>query len=73
MFTKGWKFDMFNVDGQLNKQLAAIAIIFGTLYFSLVSVAYKDHMCFSLIVIAYSLICLFSFFNVSYVRDFDVL
>ena len=74
MFSKGWKFDLFNVTGQLNKQLAAIAIIFSLVYFSLVSLAYKDyHMCLSIIINVYSFICLFSFLNVTYVRDFDCL
>lgn len=74
MFSKGWKFDLFNVTGQLNKQLAAVAIIFSLVYFSLVSLAYKDyHMCLSIIINVYSFICLFSFLNVTYVRDFDCL
>lgn len=30
-------------------------------------------MTFSVIVLTYSLICLYSFFNVSYVRDFDAI
>jgi hypothetical protein len=31
LFTKGWKFDLFNQHGFINKQIAAIAVIFALL------------------------------------------
>jgi len=42
------------------------------MYFSLVGVVTKQGN-LSIIVLSYSLICLFAFFNVTYVRDFDAL
>jgi len=72
MFTSGWKFNLFNITGQLNKQLCAVGTIFGLMYFSLLSIAQSEfHLSFSIIVLSYSLICLFSFMNLTYVRDFD--
>jgi len=72
MFTKGWKFDMFNVQGQINKQLCSVATIFAMVFFSLAGIVQSsDHRSFAIIVLAYSLICLFSFLNLTYVRDFD--
>ena len=32
---RGWKFDLFNTRGQLKKQLAAVCVIFGQMFFSL--------------------------------------
>jgi hypothetical protein len=54
------------------KQISAIAVIFCLINFSLIGVVAKQGT-LSIIVLAYSLICLFSFFNVTYVRDFDAL
>jgi len=65
---------MFNVTGQLNKQLCAVAVIFAQAYFATMSLLYSNgHLCFSIIALSYSLICLFSFLNLTYVRDFDAL
>jgi hypothetical protein len=38
VFTKGWKFDLFNEKSKVFKQIAAISVIFCQLYFSLVGV-----------------------------------
>ena len=71
---RGWKFDLFNTRGQLKKQLAAVGVIFSSLFFSLCGmVDDRGQSSYSLIVLVYSLICLFSMLNVSYVRDFDAL
>lgn len=43
IFTKGWKFDMFNVRGQLSKQIAASAVIFAQLYFSIIGCIVSQH------------------------------
>lgn len=72
VFTKGWKFNLFNEQLKVFKQISAISVIFCMLYFSLVRVVTKQEN-LSIIVLVYSLICLFSFFNVTYVRDFDAL
>ena len=34
---------------------------------------FDAHLCFSIIVLSYSVICLFSFLNIIYVRDFDAI
>lgn len=74
MFAKGWKFNMFNDIKQTNKAIAAVAVIFAQLFFALASVqVQQEHRSLSLVVLTYSAICLFSFFNVTYVRDFDAL
>lgn len=72
---KGWKFDMFNgTQSQFNKAMMAAGIVFMQLFFSLGGIVRQDeHQCFSIVVFTYSLICLFSFINFSYVRDFDAL
>lgn len=71
---RGWKFNLFNIRGQLKKQLAAVAVIFSQLYFALCGLAGDSaHGSLSMIVMVYSLICLFSMLNLSYVRDFDAL
>ena len=72
VFTKGWKFNLFNEQLKVFKQISAITVIFCMLYFSLVGTITKQGN-LSIIVLVYSLICLFSFFNVTYVRDFDAL
>lgn len=71
LFNKGWKFNMFNVKGQLQKQLSAVTVIFAMLQFALVGVATESS--FAMLVCTYSLICLLSFLNISYVRDFDAI
>jgi len=73
MFNNGWKFDLFNSKGQTSKVLAAASVIFAQLYFSLAALTMGNDSCMAITVFAYSMICLFSFMNVSYVRDFDVL
>lgn len=72
VFTKGWKFNLFNEQSKVFKQIAAISVIFSLLYFSLVGVVTKQRP-LSIVSLVYSLICMFSFFNVTYVRDFDAL
>ena len=47
-------------------------MIFSLIYFSLVSIVTSSGN-LSMVVFVYSLICLFAFFNVTYVRDFDAL
>lgn len=72
VFTKGWKFSLFNEQSKVFKQISAISVIFCLIYFSLVGVVSNTGN-LSMIVFVYSMICLFSFFNVTYVRDFDAL
>jgi len=72
VFTKGWKFNLFNEQQKVFKQISAISVIFSLIYFSLVGVVGNSGN-LSMIVFIYSLICLFAFFNVTYVRDFDAL
>jgi len=66
---------MFNVQGQMNKQMMAAAVIFSMMQFSMVGLALgnTESQSFSILTLVYSFIALFSFFNVSYVRDFDAL
>lgn len=73
VFNKGWKFNMFNVKNQIWKQIAAIACIFATMQFAIGGLFFSDNEAFSLLTLVYSMIALFSFFNLSYVRDFDAL
>ena len=74
VFTKGWKFDLFNEQFKVAKQISAISVIFAMIYFSLVGVINQsEHHHLSIMVLTYSLICLFSFFNLTYVRDFDAI
>lgn len=52
--------------------MSAVSVIFALVYFSLAgSIMKQDAL--SIIVFVYSMICLFSFVNVTYVRDFDAL
>lgn len=75
MFTWGWKFNMFNETTQINKQMAAISVIATQFFFSLASLIMREqeHQSLSLVVFIYCAISMFSFFNVTYVRDFDAL
>jgi len=73
LFTTGWKFDLFNQQGFINKQIAAIAVIFGLMQFSIVNLLLNDNLLFSLAVLGYSLVCLETFLNLTYIRDFDAL
>lgn len=72
MFNKGWKFDLFNAKEQSSKVIAAASVIFAQLYFSFATLTMGSDSSLAITVFAYSMICLFSFMNVSYVRDFDV-
>lgn len=59
---------------QSKKAIAAITVIFAQLIFSLSSIQVcNEHMSYSLVVLTYCMISMFSFFNVTYVRDFDAL
>lgn len=71
IFQKGWKFNLFNVEGQVRKQIAAISVLFALLQFSVVGVVLESFQGYSLLVLLYACSCLFSFFNVKYVRDFE--
>jgi hypothetical protein len=72
MFSEGWKFDLFNKSDSAQKQLFGAAIIFALVYFSIVQVVMAQDT-LSITVFVYAIICLFSYFNVTYVRDFDAL
>lgn len=74
LFTKGWKFNLFNETKQFWKQISAVCVIFSTIFFSMMGIFNgKDYQSFCILTLVYSLICLFSFFNETYVRDFDAL
>lgn len=74
LICSGWKFNLFNVRGQLNKQLAALFVIASMFFFSLMGLLDdNNHQSLSMITLVYSLICAFSMANISYVRDFDAL
>lgn len=66
---------MFNEKKQSNKAIAAVCVIFAQFFFSMSSIILckKDHQSFAMIVLTYALICMFSYFNVAYIRDFDAL
>lgn len=71
---RGWKFNLFNVRGQLRKQLSALFVIASMFFFSLMGLFDdNNHQSLSMITMVYSLICAFSMGNISYVRDFDAL
>lgn len=72
MFSEGWKFDLFNNCDNAQKQLFGAAIIFAMVYTSMVQVVMAQDT-LSITVFVYAIISLFSFFNVTYVRDFDAL
>lgn len=80
MFYRGWKFNMFNDMKQINKAISAVVIIFAMFFFSLASLLTQlldnkksDHQSFSLVIFTYTMICMFSYFNIAYVRDFDAI
>ena len=74
LFTKGWKIDAFNVEDQIAKQISAVSVIFALVYFSTASLvmdsATNPVTIFSLIYCASSL---WSFLNLSPIRDMDSL
>lgn len=41
MFNQGWKFNLFNVEGQFDKQIMALMVIFMQIYCSLVGIVYQ--------------------------------
>ena len=73
IFESGWKFNLFNSTGQVKKQIAAISVIFALLQFSIVGVVLGKYPAYSLLVLLYTLCCLFSFLNILYVRDFEAI
>lgn len=80
MFYRGWKFNMFNDMKQANKAIAAVTVIFVMFFFSLSALMTQllehkksDHQSLTLVIFTYAIICMFSYFNVAYVRDFDAI
>lgn len=43
------------------------------MYFSIISITIGEHQSLAILVLTYSLICLFAFFNLTYIRDFDAI
>ena len=71
MFQKSWKFDLFNKN-QITKQMLGILVIFTQIYFSALGlIEKKEHFSLSMVVFVYSVITLFTFFNVAHVRDLE--
>lgn len=71
---------MFNDMKQFNKAIAALGVIFTMFFFSLSSLLTQvlehkksDHQSLTMVVFTYSVICMFSYFNFEYVRDFDAI
>lgn len=64
---------MFNVEGQMWKQIAAASVIFALFQFSVIGMVFGTMEGFSFLVFIYSISTLFSFFNLAYVRDLDVI
>jgi len=80
MFYRGRKFNMFNDMKQANKAIAAVTVIFVMFFFSLSALTTQllehkksDHQSLTLVIFTYAVICMFSYFNVAYVRDFDAI
>jgi hypothetical protein len=73
MFNKGWKQDLFNVSNQVNKQIFAVAVIFGLIGTSLCGLVETNEKSFSIVVLTYALICLATFFNLTQIRDFEAI
>lgn len=80
MFFRGWKFNMFNDMKQVNKAIAAVSVIFVMFFFSLSCLITQfleqkntSNQSLTLVIFTYSVICMFSYFNVAYVRDFDAI
>jgi len=74
LFTKGWKTEIFNEEGQIVKQVAAVSIVFALLYFSTTSLimerATNPVTVFTLI---YSAASLWSFLGLVHVRDLNTI
>lgn len=64
---------MFDVEGQMWKQIAAASVIFALLQFSVIGLIGGSMRGFAMLVFIYSISTLFSFFNVAYARDLDVI
>lgn len=65
---------MFNEKNFTQKAITATIVILAQFYFSINVMIKSDiHTSFGVIVFLYSIICLISFTNLSYVRDFDAL
>jgi len=74
LFTRGWKFNIFNEQKFTQKAITATVVILAQFYFAINTIIRSDiHRSYAVIVLMYSLICLFSFTNLSYVRDFDAI
>ena len=73
LFNQGWKYNLFDVKGQMWKQLFAVAVIFAMLHFSLVGLVMTKEKSFAAVVLTYSLICMATFLNLSPVRDFEAI
>ena len=73
LFNQGWKYDLFNVQGQMWKQMFAVAVIFAMLHFSLVGLIMANEKSLAAVVLTYSLICLATFLNLSQIRDFEAI
>ena len=73
LYSKGWKFNMFNIEGQMWKQIAAISVIFALFQFSVIGIIGGSKAGFAMAVFIYSISTLFSFFNLAYVREIDVI
>lgn len=43
------------------------------MYFSIIEMIMGEHQTLAILVLTYSLICLFAFFNLTYIRDFDAI
>lgn len=72
-FNRGWKFNMLEHSDQFNKQMYALVVIFMMMAFVFPSFAFVGPNSFNIMVLIYSFIALFSFLNLSYVRDFDAI
>jgi len=64
---------MWNVQGQVQKQICAAMVIFLQFYTSVLGVIYQgQHLSLFLVTLTYSSICLFSFINLKLVRDVEI-
>lgn len=73
MFNKGWKQDLFNTQGQVWKQIFAVAVIFALLQTSISGVIMSNEKSLGCVVLTYSMICLATFFNLTQIRDFEAI
>lgn len=73
LFNRGWKQDLFNTEGQMWKQIFAVAVIFLLLQTSLTGVIMSNEKSFACVVLTYSIVCLATFFNMTQIRDFEAI